>query len=316
MNAPLQVGLTLPLVGDFDLTQAEMAEALGYDALWVSEHIAFHVPTFDAVTTMAALAARTRRLRIGSAVLLLPLRPPAAVAKAVATLDVISGGRVLLGVGVGGEYPKEFEACGVPVKERGRRTDEAIAVLRALWTQETASFEGRYVRFRDVAMRPKPVQPGGPPIIVGGRSEAAMRRAARLGDGYMPYLFTPQQYAEALRKIDAFAREAGRSLAAFQPMLYQFVYVADTYEEAFQRANARLSTNYNQPFDRLIDRYCVVGPPEACVARLQAYVAAGARHLILVPTTFGAAEFAQQAQRLAHEVVPQLRAASSGNSQP
>jgi probable F420-dependent oxidoreductase len=308
MAPAVQFGITLPLAGDFDLTHAEMVEELGYDAIWVSEHILFHIPTFDAITTMAALAARTRRIRIGSAIVLLPLRPPAAVAKAVATLDIIANGRITLGVGVGGEYPKEFDVCGVPVHERGGRTNEAIEILRALWTQDLASYHGKYFQFTDIAMRPKPVQAGGPPIIVGGRSDTAMRRAARLGDGYMPYLFTPKQYAESLHKIRAYADAAGRQLPHFQATLYQFIYVADAYEAAFQQANARLSTNYNQPFDKLVDRYCAVGTPEACMARLRQYIDAGARDIILVPTTAGAADFLQQAQRLARDVLPHLRA--------
>lgn len=303
----MQFGITLPLAGDFDLSHAEMAEELGYDAIWVSEHIAFHVPTFDAVTTMAALAARTSTIRIGSAIVILPLRPPAAVAKAVSTLDIISGGRVTLGVGVGGEFPKEFEVCGVPLGERGGRTNEAIEVMRTLWTQDSASYQGKYFQFSEVAMQPKPVQVGGPPIIIGGRSEAALRRAARLGDGYMPYLFTPSQFAASLDKIRTYAAAAGRQLDRFQATLYQFIYVADTYDDAFRQANNRLSTNYNQPFDKLVDRYCAVGTPDACIARLQAYIDAGARDMILVPTTSNAADFARQAQRLAREVVPHFR---------
>ena len=307
MTMPLQFGIAVPLAGEFEISHAEMAEELGYDAIWVSEHIVFHVPTFDAVTTMAALAARTTRVRIGSAIVLLPLRPPAAVAKAVATLDIIAGGRVTLGVGVGGEYPKEFDVCGVPVRERGGRTDEAIAILKALWSQESVSFQGKYFQFHDVSMRPKPLQPGGPPIVVGGRSEAAQRRAARVGDGYMPYLFTPQQYTAGLENIRGYAAAAGRQVDHFRTALYQFIYIADTYDAAFQQANAYLSTNYQQPFDRLIDRYCVVGPPETCIARLQAYIDAGARDVILVPTVAGAADFAQQAQRLACDVLPYFR---------
>lgn len=307
MPTGLQFGVALPLASEEVLAQAEMLEELHYDAVWVSEHVVFHVPTFDAVTTMAALAARTTRLRIGSAVLLLPLRPPATVAKAVATLDVLSRGRITLGVGVGGEYPPEFAACGIPVHERGGRTDEAIAVLRALWTQERASFHGKYFQLSDIVMRPYPVQPGGPPIIVGGRSDAAIRRAARLGDGYMPYLLTPTQYTAALTQLQAYAIAAGRQPDRLRHALYQFTYVADTHETAFQRANTHLSTNYHQPFDRLVDRYCVVGPPEACVARLQAYIEAGARDLILVPTTADSADFVQQIQRLARDVLPPLR---------
>ena len=308
MVETLQFGITLPLAGDFDLSHAEMAEGLGFDAIWVSEHIVFYVPTFDAITTMAAVAARTSRVRIGSAILLLPLRPPAAVAKAVSTLDIIAQGRITLGVGVGGEYPKEFEVCGIPLHERGGRTNEAIDVLRALWTQESASYHGKYFQFTDVCMRPKPMQPGGPPIIVGGRSDAALRRAARLGDGYMPYLFTPKQYADGLQKIRTYASEYGRTLEHFQATLYQFIYVADTYEAAFQQANTRLSANYHQPFDTLVERYCAIGTPDTCIARLQEYIDAGARNIILVPTTSSRADFVQQAQRLAHDVLPHFRA--------
>lgn len=303
----MQFGITVPLAGNFDLNHAEMAEELGYDAIWVSEHIAFHVPTFDAVTTMAALAARTSTIRIGSAIVILPLRPPAAVAKSVSTLDIISGGRVTLGIGVGGEFPKEFEVCGVPVSERGGRTNEAIEVMRALWTQDSASYHGTYFQFTEVAMMPKPVQVGGPPIIIGGRSDAALRRAARLGDGYMPYLFTPEQFTTGLDKVQTYAAEAGRQLDRFQATLYQFIYVADTYDDAFQQANKQLSANYNQPFDKLVDRYCAVGTPDACITRLQAYIDAGARDIILVPTTSDAADFERQAQRLARDVIPHFR---------
>lgn len=310
MSDPLQFGITLPLAGESVLDHATMAEELGYDSLWVSEHVLFHVPTFDALTTMAAVAGRTTRLRLGSAVLLLPLRPPAVVAKAVATLDVIAQGRVMLGVGVGGEYPKEFEICGVPVRERGARMNEAILLLRQLWSQDNVSFHGKYTQCSEVTMQPRPVQPGGPPIIVGGRSEAALRRAALLGDGYMPYLFTPDQYRAACTKIATYATTAGRILSQFHYTLYQFIYVADTYEAAFQQANFRLSTNYQQPFDKLIERYCVIGPPEACVARLRAYSEAGARHILLVPTTSDAADFARQMQRLAREVMPALSGTS------
>jgi probable F420-dependent oxidoreductase len=307
MTPALHFGITFPLAADVDLTHAEMVEELGYAAIWVSEHIAFHVPTFDAITTMAALAARTSRVRIGSAVLLLPLRPPAIVAKAVSTLDHISGGRITLGVGVGGEYPKEFAVCGVPVHERGGRTNEAIEVLRALWTQDSASYHGRYFQFSDIAMRPKPLQKNGPPIIIGGRSDAARRRAARLGDGYMPYLFTPRQFTDSLAAITTYAQAHGRQLEHFQATLYQFIYVADTYDNAFRQANIHLSTMYNQPFDTLVDRYCAVGTPEACIARLQAYVDAGARQMILVPTTADTTDFVRQAQRLARDVIPHVQ---------
>jgi probable F420-dependent oxidoreductase len=290
------------------LEQAQRAEELGFDSLWVSEHMLFHVPTFDAITVLAAFAARTQRILLGSAVLLLPLRHPTVVAKEVASLDIISNGRIILGVGVGGEFPREFVACGVPLNERGRRTDEAIEVMRKLWSESHVNHDGRFFRLEDATMLPKPIQKPGPPIWVAGRSEAAMRRAARLGDGYMPYLFSPERYRDSLAKVSAFAQQRGRDPATIEAALYQFICLADTYEEARQRANRDLSVRYNQPFDRIVDRYCVLGPPDQCAERLGQYVEAGVRHFILVPIA-PPAELPTHLEVCAREVVPRVRAA-------
>src|SRR3990172_4766580 len=154
---------------------------LGYDSVWTSEQVFFYFPPFDALTPLAAVAALTSRIRLGTAVLLLPLRPAALAAKEITSVDVISGGRLTLGIGVGGEYPKEFQAVGVPVGERGARTDEAIQLLRRLWTEENVSFDGRFTKLDGVTLQPKPAQRGGPPLWVAGRPEAAVRRAGRLG---------------------------------------------------------------------------------------------------------------------------------------
>lgn len=157
MTFPIRFGVAFFPPNWIDLELAVHAESLGFDGLWIGEHIAFHIPTFDAVTAMAAVAARTTHIDIGIAAMLLPLRPAVAVAKAVATLDVISQGRVRLGGGVGGEFPKEFEAVGVPLQTRGARTDEAIAILRALWGPGATTYHGRFVQFEDVLMEPKPM---------------------------------------------------------------------------------------------------------------------------------------------------------------
>jgi len=290
------------------LEQAQRVEELGFDSLWISEHMLFYVPTFDAITVLAAFAARTQRILLGSAVLLLPLRHPTVVAKEVASLDIISNGRIILGVGVGGEFPREFVACGVPVKERGRRTDEAIEVMRRLWSESGVNHDGRFFHLEDANMQPKPVQKPGPPIWIAGRSEAAIKRAARLGDGYMPYLFSPERYRDSLEKLSAFAQQRGRDPTTIEPGMYQFICVADTYEEARQRAIQDLSIRYNQPFDRIVDRYCVLGTPDQCAERLGQYVEAGVRHLILVPIPSSRGLDADL-ETYAREVVPTVRAA-------
>ena len=290
-----------------DLDLAAYAESLGFDALWIGEHLAFHIPAFDALTTMAAVAARTTRIDIGVAAVLLPLRPAAVIAKAATTVDIISGGRLRLGVGVGGEFPKEFEVAGVSLAERGRRVDEAIAIIRALWAPGVASYQGRYVQFTDVQMEPKPVRPGGPPILIGGRSERAIRRAATLGDGYMPYLFTPAQFADARQTLLQLGADVGRPPTDFTLQMYQFIYAAETDAEARSILADRLQQIYQQPFERPVSRYCTAGTPETCRDSLQAYVDAGAREFILTPPVTSPDEFRRQLDIYATEIMPALR---------
>jgi probable F420-dependent oxidoreductase len=288
------------------LEQAERVEELGFDSLWTSEHMLFYVPIFDAVTVLAAFAARTKRLLLGSAVLLLPLRHPTVLAKEVASLDIISNGRIILGVGVGGEFAREFVACGVPLNERGPRTNEAIQVMRRLWNESHVNHEGRFFHLEDATMEPKPVQRPGPPIWIAGRSEAAMKRAARLGDAYFPYLFSPERYRESLAKVRAFAEAEGRDPSTIQGAIFQFIALADTYEEARQRANQELSLRYNQPFDTIVDRYCVLGTPEQCAERLAEYVEAGVSHFCLVPIG-PPTELPAHLETYARQVVPRVR---------
>ncbi len=282
-------------------------EEMGYDSAWTSEHIFFYFPTFDALTALAAMAARTSRITLGTAVLLLPLRPAALAAKEIASVDIISGGRLIVGVGVGGEYPKEFEAVGVPVKQRGARTDEAIQVLKLLFTQDNVTFHGRFTDLEGVTLQPKPPQAGGPPIWVAGRSEAAMRRAGRLADGYLPYLFSPQRFRDGLAQVRRHAEEAGRDADAITPGIYQFICLADTYEEATRIAAADLSRRYNQPFEKIVDRYVVRGNADDCARRLADFAEAGVQHFILVPIspTFG--DFMAHVEAYARDVLPRLR---------
>jgi len=282
-------------------------EELGYDSAWTSEHIFFYFPTFDALTSLAAMAARTSRIRLGTAVLLLPLRPAALAAKEIASVDVISGGRLLLGVGIGGEYPKEFEAVGVPVRERGARTDEALRVLKLLFTQNNVSFDGRFTRLDGVTLMPKPAQAGGPPLWIAGRSQAAMRRAGRLGDGYLPYLFSPERFREGMQQVREAAERAGRDPEAITPAIYQFVCLADSYEEAKRAAADDLSRRYNQPFEKIVDRYVVMGSADECARRLGDFAEAGVRHFILVPIVRSFGEFMRHVEAYASDVLPKVR---------
>jgi len=282
-------------------------EELGYDSAWTSEHIFFYFPTFDVLTALAAMAATTERITLGTAVMLLPLRPAALAAKEIASVDIISEGRLILGIGVGGEYPKEFEAVGVPVKERGARTTEALEVIKKLYTEDQVTFDGRFTKLDGVTLMPKPKQPGGPPMWVAGRSEAAMKRAGRFADGYMPYLFSPDRFRDGLAKTREYAEKAGRDPAKITGAIYQFVAIADTYEEAKPIAAKELQMRYQQPFENLVDRYAVMGNADDCAGRLAEYADAGVEHFILVPLASSYGDYMTHVETYARDILPKLR---------
>ncbi len=285
------------------LEVAERAEAYGYDSVWAGDHIVFHIPRFEIFTTLAAVAARTKRVQFGPAVLLLCLRNPVHVAQSATSLDHISGGRFVLGVGVGGEHPKEFMASGVPVNQRGSRTNEALEVLQKLWTEPSVTFNGRYYHFEDIGMKPAPLQKPHPPIWVGGRSEAALRRTAKYAQAWAPAFVTPEKYIEGKAQLANFCREYGRDPKDVQPTMYFFANVADTREQAWTEAGEFLSKNYNipaKPFERL----AVHGSPEDCIARTRQYMEAGAEHIVIRFASFNPL---QQLDRWTKDVLPALR---------
>ncbi len=260
----------------------ELVDRSGFDSLWVGDHVSFAVPILDPLLQLAQAAVVSRRLTLGTSVYLLPLRHPAPVAKQVSTLDHLTEGRLIFGVGVGGEFPKEYELCGVPHNERGARLAEGVAVLRKLWTGEKVSHDGRfYGPFNDVSMRPPPRQPGGPPIWFGGRSDAALRRIGRIGDGYLSYVVSPEMYSSALTKIADAAEHAGRQPGTFGSGHLLFARLDETYEKALDRATETLSVRYAMDFRKPAMRYCALGTPTQVAERIREFHAAGVRHVIL-----------------------------------
>ena len=292
-------------------TAREMAELekLDIDSLWVGGHVASPNPTPEAMMALARLAAVTERVTVGTAILLLPLYAPAIIAKQVADLDRATGGRLSLGVGIGGEYPAEFRACQVPVAERGRRTDEAIGLLRRLWSGEPVDHPGPFYPMDDVRIHPSPAQAGGPPILVAGRKEPAMRRAARLGDGWMPYLYSPQRYAASVAVIRQAAADSGRDLSGFEWYAYIFVSVDDDGDRARQEVAGFLGGTYRQDFAAMVTRVAVAGTPAEVVAQLTAFVDAGARHLIIAPAS--RERRWAVVRRLVDDILPEVRRIAS-----
>jgi probable F420-dependent oxidoreductase len=284
---------------------ARRVEELGFDSIWTGDHVSFHHPLYESLTLLASYAGITRRVKLGTAVYLLALRQPAVVAKITSTIDVLSGGRLIFGVGVGGEFPKEFEACGVPHGERGARVTEGIDVVRALWRDTPASFAGRFTRFEGVSIDPKPVQTPAPPIWVGGRSDAALRRAGRQGDGWVSYVVQPERYAQSVAKIRAAAAEAGRALDGFVTGHLTFITVGRDYESAERVWVDRLSRRYAQDFAPLARKYGVIGTPSQCAEQLARFAEAGCGYFLMNAICDLTDERAQ-IEAIAADVLPRL----------
>ncbi len=253
---------------------AARAEELGFDLVAAGEHVLFGSPTANAFVTLAAAAATTSRIRLVSAVTLLPLYPAVLAAKMTATLDRVSGGRFELGVGVGGENPAEYAACGVPVRARGRRMDEALPTVRAYLAGETVTVEGEPTR-----LDPLPVGPV--PIWVGGRSEASMRRAGRAGEVWMPYLCSPDRVARGLRLANDVAAEQGRPPVTGGLLAWSAV--GPSRAEARALAVGTLQRIYGQDMDRIVDACVPHGSGDDVVARFTEYADAGAEQILFAP---------------------------------
>ncbi len=282
-------------------------EEYGYHSFWTGEHIVYHRPIFEAVTTLTRAAALTSRIKVGPATLLLPLRHPTMVAKQFSCLDVQSEGRVLLTVGVGGDYPREFAGCEVPMNERGRRATEAIEIMKKYWSGERFDYDGEIFHLKDVDMHPVPAQPGGIPIWVSGRQEGPMRRAARIGDGWHPYMYTADRCKISFGQVVEYADGYGRALPddyAWACFIYVSLY--DDAAQARTRGIEELSYRYEQDFGELVDKYCAYGPPDRIIDYLSAYVEAGVNYFILAPI-MPPADRRAHLDRLAKEVLPALQ---------
>ncbi len=286
------------------LGTAELAEALGYDSVWVGDHLLWYTPSPDPAVTLGAIAARTNRVTIGTAVMLAALRPPVVVAKQAATLDHLAGGRFVLGVGIGGENPLEFENAGVDVHERSGRLDETIEICRALWTRPSVDYNGRYYQLHDARFDLPPLTQGGPPIWVGGRAAGSLRRAGQLGDGWLGFVVAPDRYAGSLETVRTHAAQAGRNPDQLVPGIQVWCAFDDDPRAARAIISPAIETMYRTPFARF-ERYCIYGDAAAWHTGLQAYVAAGARHVNLV---FAGGDVITQIALVAEQVLPAFRA--------
>ncbi len=265
------------------LALAERAEGLGYDSLWVGDSILAR-PRHEPLSLLAAVAARTRRVELGTAVLLPALRNPVVLAHQIATLDQISEGRFILGVGIASDVPNirsEFVACGVPFEHRVGRMLEGLRLCRALWSGEPVDWNGRWV-VESGTLVPTPHRPGGPPIWIGGMVRAAIERTGKFFDGWFPNSPDPGRYRAQWHDIQTIARGAGRDPSRLTGAIYLTLTIDDDSARADSRMTAFLEGYYGRPAAEMRARQaCYAGPPGGVGEWIAGFVDAGASHVVL-----------------------------------
>jgi alkanesulfonate monooxygenase SsuD/methylene tetrahydromethanopterin reductase-like flavin-dependent oxidoreductase (luciferase family) len=285
---------------------AERAEAAGFDSVWIGDSITAR-PRHEPLTLMAAIAARTRRVRLGTGVLLLALRNPVVLSHLIATVDRVAEGRVILGAGIAADTPairKEFAACGVPWDRRVGRFLETIEVCRALWTRDSVTFSGKHFTLDGATVEPKLHRPGGPPIWIGGSGPTALREAARF-EAWFPTGPSVEFFAEQFPRIQAAARTAGRGADAVTGAVYVTLALDPSRAVAEQRLSAFLETYYAAPAKALMAwQATYAGPIEGCVEWLQRWIDAGCRHLVL---RFAGGDHLAQVDEAASRLLPRLK---------
>jgi probable F420-dependent oxidoreductase len=318
----MEFGFSLPGRGplanpDVVLKIAARAEALRFASLFVTDHIVLPASTtgsvypysatgqfpggsrqdyFEPLAMLAYLAHATRRIRLGTSVLVVPYRNPLTTAKTLATIDVLSRGRLILGAGVGW-LKEEFEAVGAPpFAARGRVTDEYLRLMRTVWTTDPVSFTGRYYQIRDVHALPKPIQPGGIPVWIGGHTDAALRRAAALGDGWHPIglrppaMLHPDEYAAKVKALHGYAQQVGRDAKAIT-------------------LSFRAPMEVRSPRDRTPagDRPLFQGTADQVAGDIRRYQALGVTHFVFDPVRPELRAALANMERFADEVRPKVQ---------
>jgi alkanesulfonate monooxygenase SsuD/methylene tetrahydromethanopterin reductase-like flavin-dependent oxidoreductase (luciferase family) len=288
------------------LAMAERAEAAGFDSVWVGDSITART-RHEPLTLLAAVAARTRRVRLGTAVLLPALRQPVVLAHLVATLDRIAEGRVILGVGIAADMPairREFEALGVPWERRVGRFLETLEICQALWRRDGVSFAGKHFTLNGVTLDPKPHRPGGPPLWIGGSGPSALRDASRF-DAWFPSGPSAEAFAEHFPPIQAAARAAGRPPDAVAGAAYVTLALDPSPEAAERRLHGFIETYYGVPAPAILARQAAyAGPFEGGAEWLQRWIDAGVRHFCL---RFAGGDQLAQMDEAASRLLPRLR---------
>jgi probable F420-dependent oxidoreductase len=290
----------------------DLCEGGGIDSLWQTDRLVSREPHLESLTAMAALAGATERVKFGMNAMVASLRDPLVAAKQCATIDFLSGGRLLPVFVPGHDTAPEWGATGRDPRERGRLADEILEIMRRLWTEESVSFEGRHFRYHDVSIAPRPVQQP-LPLWIGGHSPAAVRRTARVGTGWLAGLAPPAQVAQLVRAI---RRELDANRRTIDPDHYGVTlpYRFGSFDDpVVQRlVAARATPEQGDP-----RTWLAVGDAPALLASLRAYVEAGVSKFVMIPLARGEDDLVDQTQRLIEELIPAFetpprRAAAAG----
>ena len=298
-------------VGQWPLPRAEPAaivdlvdylESLDVDSLWVSDRLVSSALMLEPITFLSFIAGRLRQMKLGTSTLVLPTRHPVVLAKELATLDFLSRGRLFPAIGLGGEESKDLEAVGVSRKERAARADEMIALMRRLWAEENVTFHGQFFTVEDATIRPRPWQKDGLPIWIGGRSEAALRRTGRLGDGWLVSSVSPAEVEAGIKSIRGYAAAAGRRIPEDHYGVLIPFYFADSSEQALEIAGRSIRPRR----DISIGDFTAFGKAADVRRKVENYIAAGATKFVMRPC--GPFElWRQQLAILAREVIEPLQ---------
>jgi probable F420-dependent oxidoreductase len=277
----------------------EQCESGGVDSIWQTDRLVSQEPMLECVATMAALAGATERIRFGMNVASIALRDPLLTAKQLATIDVLSEGRVLPAFGLGSALSKDYVATGTPTRRRGKRANEALELVHRLWTEETVCYQGEFFQYENAAISPKPVN-SRIPLWIGGSSVVAMKRTARYGTGWLGGIDTPEQSKVMVDGIKAALRETGRSI--------DDDHYGATFSFRFGRADAateKRQSDFKQARSgKDPSRYMVVGDAEAIIARVHEYIEAGCSKFVLMPMAGDDAGMTEQTRLLINEVLP------------
>jgi alkanesulfonate monooxygenase SsuD/methylene tetrahydromethanopterin reductase-like flavin-dependent oxidoreductase (luciferase family) len=291
------------------LALAERAEALNFDSVWAGDSILAR-PRLEALTTLAAVAARTQRVRLGTAVFLPALRHPVVLANEVANVDLIAKGRLILGVGIATKsrpIEREFTACGVSFAHRVSLFEEGLTIMRRLWAEPEVTFTGRRFHLQEVSLGLRPLQQPGVPLWLAGSVDNALRRVLQFGDGWFPNPPTPQAYIANWEKLQALARDLGKDAHALHRCVYTTLNINDNVAQAEQEMRTFVEGYYGAPYEVMKrSQGLCVGTAEQCVAWLKEFIAAGAQTIVL---RFGGPDQVGQLERCAKDILPHLRSA-------